>query len=65
MSGALTLTEKGRSFEVDVAVKDGDVVRAVVVVGNDCTVGLPFELAGCSTVVSVEGPTITVRGVGD
>jgi hypothetical protein len=62
MSPGLLLTEKGRTFEVDAPVQDGDVVRAVVVVGAKCEAGLPFELARCSQVVAVEGPTITVRG---
>ena len=62
MAPSLPLTDKGRSFEVDAPVRDGDVVRAVVVVGSGCATGVPFELAGCSAVVAVEGPTITVRG---
>lgn len=62
MSPATTLTAEGTTFEVDAAIKDGDVVRAVVVAGTGCASGLPFELAGCDVVVAVEGPTITVRG---
>ncbi len=65
MSPGLPLTGKGRAFEVDAPVQDGDVVRAVVVVGAKCEAGLPFELARCSQVVAVEGPTITVRGAAE
>jgi hypothetical protein len=64
MSPGLPVTPDGRTFEVDAPVQDGDVVRAVVVVGSGCTTGKPFELASCKTVVAVEGSTITVRGSG-
>jgi hypothetical protein len=56
------LPAEGRSFPVDVSVSEGDVVRPVVVVGTGCLPELPFELARCKAVESVDGPTITVRG---
>ncbi len=62
MSAASFLPEKGRRFTVDVDVLDGDVVRAVVVVGARCASGQVFSLSDCGSVVAVEGPTITVRG---
>ena len=65
MAPAIVVTEEGRRFTVDAPVRDGDVVRAVVVVGSGCSAGQAFELAACASVVSVEGPTITVRGGGD
>ena len=61
MSPASVLPEDGRRFTVDSDVADGDVVRAVVVVGTDCSSGQVFSLAQCATIVAVEGPTITVR----
>jgi len=62
MAPALSLAADGQTFEVDAPVRDGDVVRAVVVVGTGCAAGKPFEMSDCATVVAVEGPTITVRG---
>ena len=56
---------QGKKFAVDALVKDGDVVRAVIVVGAGCTTGRPFELAECASVVAVEGSTVTVRTPGD
>lgn len=61
MAPASALPKDGRRFTVDAGVVDGDVVRAVVVVGAKCTSGQVFSLANCSSVVAVEGPTITVR----
>jgi hypothetical protein len=59
---ALPVTAKGRRFDIDGKVKEGDVVRPVVVVGSGCTPERPFDLAACRAVESVEGPTMTVRG---
>ena len=56
------VSPKGREFTIDGRVSDGDVVRAVVVVGVGCTTGQPFELADCDSVMVVEGTTTTVRG---
>jgi len=56
------LPAEGKTFTVDVSVSEGDVVRPVVVVGTGCQPELPFELARCKAVESVDGPTITVRG---
>lgn len=61
-SDALPVTATGRRFDIDGKVKEGDVVRPVVVVGSGCAAERPFDLAGCRAVESVEGPTITVRG---
>ena len=61
MTPASVLPKEGRSFTVDADVADGDVVRAVVVVGSGCTSGQVFSLAQCATIVAVEGPTMTVR----
>lgn len=61
MAPASVLPKDGRKFTVDGDVADGDVVRAVVVVGTECSSGHVFSLAQCATMVAVEGPTITVR----
>ena len=65
MAPGQVVPKLGKKFVVDGPVKDGDVVRAVVVVGAKCTTGRPFELAECETVVAVEGSTMTVRGSGN
>ena len=64
MAPGQMVPKKGKRFAVDGPVKDGDVVRAVIVVGVNCTTGRPFELAECETVVAVEASTTTVRGSG-
>ena len=61
MAPASVLPDDGRRFTVDAEVVDGDVARAVIVVGTGCASGQVFSLAGCKSVVAVEGPTITVR----
>ena len=65
MSPGQVVPKQGKTFAVDGPISDGDVVRAVVVTGLECTVGQPFALADCATVVVVEGSTMTVRGSGD
>ena len=65
MSPGIVVAAQGKTFSIDGKVNDGDVVRAVVVTGLECTVGQPFELADCATVVVVEGSTMTVRKTGD
>lgn len=57
----VVLPDEGRTFEVDAPIKEGEIVRAVVVTGVGCTPALPFPMASCKSVVAVEGPTITVR----
>ncbi|HCH63577.1 MAG TPA: hypothetical protein DFR83_12295 [Deltaproteobacteria bacterium] len=64
MSPGQIVPAQGKSFAVDGPVSDGDVVRAVVVTGLECTVGKPFALADCTKVVVLEGSTMTVRGAG-
>lgn len=65
MAPGIVVPAQGKTFAIDGKIKDGDVVRAVVVTGLECTVGQPFELADCATVAVVEGSTMTVRGVAD
>lgn len=65
MSPGIVVPAQGKTFAIDGKVKDGDVVRAVVVTGLECTAGQPFELADCATVVVIEGSTMTVRKTAD
>ena len=61
LSPARTLDKEATRFGLSSAVKTGDVVRAVVVVGHGCLDGRPFPLAACERVETVVGPTMTVK----
>lgn len=61
LTNALILDKQGMRFDLVLEVDAAQVVRAVVVAGTGCAEDRPFPLGRCKSVVSVEGPTLTVR----
>jgi len=62
IGAAHSVDAEGQTFVPTVEIPPRTVVRAVVVVGEGCADGMPFELAECKRISAVVSRNLTVRG---
>jgi len=69
MAPAIRIDEKGQEFAIDVSLPalpsvGFHILRPTVVFGEKCTEQVPFSLAKCADMRSIDGPHLVIRNQG-